>query len=113
MVIGVLLPLAFVAFVVWNFGHAEPFALDGLKLERAGEGVSLSGNVRNYGARTSLVRVEVTFFTADGREAGKETVELRDLEGGGEKPFRTPTLRGAGVASYSVYVNAGRNPYGN
>ena len=110
---GIAVALLFAAFVFWNFGGADRFAVSGVILEQTAGGAVLSGTVRNRGERAPLVNVEVTFFGPDGREVHKEVVELRDLDAGKDLPFRTPPRSGREVASYSVYINAGRNPYGN
>ena len=68
---------------------------------------------RNTEATASAVNVEVTFFDGGGRQLSKEVIALSNLEAGATAAFRTHPQRLADVTDYTIYVNTGRNMYGN
>ena len=110
--ISILLGLLLVAAVWISMREEERFTVENPHLETVAGGTRVAGTLVNQGEAASLVKVEVSVIAADGRPAEKETVELRDLASGARVPFATGAHPGE-VKSYSIYVNQGRNPYGN
>jgi len=55
----------------------------------------------------------VTFYNRQGHEVGKEIIALDGVAAGATVAFRTPPRRLTDVQHYTIYVNTGRNPYGN
>jgi hypothetical protein len=103
----------FVAYLLWALRAEEVFQVANKKLEHTDAGVVVSGEVRNTATAASGVNVEVTFFDARGRQLGKEVVTLNNLEAGATAPFRTQPKMLPDVKDYTIYVNTGRNMYGN
>jgi hypothetical protein len=110
--ISILLGLLVVTAVWRSMREEERFAVENPHLEPVAGGTRVVGTLVNQGEAAPLVKVEVSVIAADGRPAEKETVELRDVAAGARTPFATPPHPGE-VKSYSIYVNQGRNPYGN
>jgi len=105
--------IVFVAYLIWALRAEEAFQVTHKKLEYTDSGVTVSGEIHNTAAATATVNVEVTFFDAQGRQLGKEVVTLPNLEAGTTGAFRTQPKLLPGVRDYTVYVNTGRNMYGN
>ena len=103
----------FVAYLIWALRAEEAFQVTDKKLEYTDSGVIVSGEIRNTAATTATVNVEVTFLGAQGRQLGKETVTLPNLEAGATAAFRTQPKMLPEVKDYTIYVNTGRNMYGN
>ena len=53
------------------------------------------------------------FNDGHGRQLSKEVIALSNLEPGATAAFRTHPQRLADVKDYTIYVNTGRNMYGN
>jgi len=113
---GRLLTLAaFAAMIaaVWaSMRGEERFVVESPRLERGALGSRVLGAVRNAGDPARVVNVEVTTVSGASGQTEKETIELRDLAAGETRPFAS-TPKAAEVRTFSVYVNEGRNPYGN
>jgi hypothetical protein len=105
--------VVFVAYLIWALRAEEAFQVTRKKLEHTDSGVVVSGEIRSTATAASAVNVEVTFFDAQGRQLGKETVTLPNLEAGATAAFRTQPKTLPEVKDYTIYVNTGRNMYGN
>ncbi len=105
--------VVFTGYLIWALRAEEAFQVANKKLEYTDAGVVVSGEVRNTAAAASAVNVEVTFFDGHGRQLGKEVIALSNLEAGATAAFRTQPQRLADVKDYTIYVNTGRNMYGN
>jgi len=105
--------VAFTGYLIWALRAEEAFQVANKKLEHTDAGVVVSGEVRNTAATASAVNVEVTFFDGHGRQLSKEVIALSNLEAGATAAFRTHPQRLADVKDYTIYVNTGRNMYGN
>ncbi|HEV8713043.1 MAG TPA: FxLYD domain-containing protein [Candidatus Binatia bacterium] len=105
--------IVFVAYLIWALRAEEAFQVTHKKLEYTDSGVTVSGEIHNTAATAATVNVEVTFFDAQGRQLGKEAVTLHDLGAGTTAAFRTQPKMLADVKDYTIYVNTGRNMYGN
>ena len=112
--LGWLVVLAvFLGYFVWSLRSEEVFRVVNKKLEQTPSGLVVSGEVLNTAAATSGVNVEVTFFDQQGRQLTQETVTLDHLAAGTTAPFRTQPKTLTNVKDYTVFVNTGRNMYGN
>ena len=103
----------FAAYLIWALRGEEIFQVANKKLEYTNTGVIVSGEIHNTAATASTANIEVTFFDAQGRQLGKEVITLDNLEAGATVGFRTQPKVLANVQDYTIYVNTGRNMYGN
>ena len=103
----------FAGYLLWALRAEEVFRVANKKLEHTDAGVVVSGEVLNSTAAASAVNVEVTFFDGRGRQLTKEVISLSNLEAGATAAFRTQPKRFTDVQDYTIYVNTGRNMYGN
>jgi hypothetical protein len=105
--------LCFVGYVFYTLVGAEPVKVSDTRLIRSGDRVSVEGEVRNTGDDTGPLEVEVRYFDRDGHSIGKDTVSMDGLRHGGAAHFKSSPRSDDGVADFSIYLNHGRNPYGN
>ena len=105
--------LAFAAFVFYSLLHVEPVKVVAPKLEHSAAGVFLTGAVKNTTSNEEAVDLEVRYYDSSGRQMATDTVKIDHLGSGETRNFSAPARQLAGVSSYSIYLNHGRNPYGN
>jgi len=105
--------LCFAAYVFYSLAGAEPLKVAGTRMVRSGERVSVEGDVRNTGDDTGPLQVEVSYFDRDGHSLGKDVVSMDGLRHGAAAHFKSAPRPDDGVADFSIYLNHGRNPYGN
>ena len=105
--------LCFVGFVFYALIGSEPVKVAGARMVRSGGQVSVEGEVRNTGSDTGPLQIEVRYFDGDGRTVGKDTVSMDGLRQGAAAHFKSSPRPDDGVADFSIYLNHGRNPYGN
>ncbi len=105
--------VVFISYLIWALRAEEVFQVANKKLEYTDAGVVVSGEIRNTATATSAVNVEVTFFDGRGRQLTKEVIALNNLEPGATAAFRTQPKMFTDVKDYTIYVNTGRNMYGN
>jgi hypothetical protein len=105
--------LCFAIYVFYALVGAEPVKVAGTRIVRSGGQVSVEGEVRNTGDDTGPLQVEVRYFDRDGRTLGKDMVSIDGLRRGAAAHFKSSPRPGDGVADFSIYLNHGRNPYGN
>ena len=74
---------------------------------------SVEGEVRNTGDDTGPLQLEVRYFDRDGHSIGKDVVSMDGLRRGAAAHFKSSARPDDGVADFSIYLNHGRNPYGN
>jgi hypothetical protein len=103
----------FAAYLIWALRGEEIFQVANKKLEYTNAGVVVSGEIRNTTAAASAANIEVTFFDAQGQQLSKEVVTLNNLEAGATAAFHTHPKMLTDVKDYTIYVNTGRNMYGN
>jgi hypothetical protein len=104
---------AFVGYFFWALQSEEVFRVVSKKLEQTDAGVIVSGEVHNTTTNASAINVEVTLFNQRGQKLSEETVTLDNVQAGGTASFRTQPKRLTDVKDYTIYVNTGRNMYGN
>ena len=110
---GALLVFLFLGYFFWALRSEETFRVVEKKIEHTDNGVIVSGEVYNASASPTSLNVEVSFFDSRGRELSKEIVTLDSLEAGGHATFRTQPKQLPNVKDYTIYLNTGRNMYGN
>ncbi|MBI3302046.1 MAG: hypothetical protein HYZ72_08225 [Deltaproteobacteria bacterium] len=103
----------FAGYLIWALWAEEVFEVASKKLEYTDAGVVVSGEIHNSAAAASAVNVEVTFFDGHGCQLTKEVIALKNLEAGATAAFRTQPKMLTDVKDYTIYVNTGRNMYGN
>ena len=105
--------IAFIGYFFWALQAEEVFRVVSKKLEQTDAGVIVSGEVHNTTTSASAINVEVTLFNHHGQKLSEETVTLSNVQAGGTAAFRTQPKRLTDVKDYTIYVNTGRNMYGN
>jgi hypothetical protein len=112
-IIILLAALCFGAYVFFALLAVEPIKVAETHLIRSGDEVSVEGELRNTGADAGPLEVEIRYFDRSGRAIGNDKVAVGGLRSGGESHFRSVQRKLDGVADFSIYLNHGRNPYGN
>jgi hypothetical protein len=112
-IIVLLGALCFCAYVFFALFAVEPVKVAGTHLVRSGDEVSVEGDLHNSGADAGPLEVEVRYYDRNGRPLGNEKVAVQGLRSGGESHFKSSPVKMDGVADFSIYLNHGRNPYGN
>jgi hypothetical protein len=105
--------LAFVGFVFYSLISVEPVKVVGSHLKHNGNRVFVVGQVRNTADHTRAIELEVHYYDRNGRPLGQDTLTLDGLAAGAVREFASPQRTIDGVEDYSIYMNNGRNPYGN
>src|SRR6266851_4437164 len=91
--------IAFAAYVFHSLARTEPVEVIQTRLEHQGGKVFVAGQVKNTGS--------------SGRPLGEDALQLNALGAGEVAAFKSPPHTLDGVADFSIYLNHGRNPYGN
>jgi len=105
--------LAFVGFVFYSLVSVEPVKVLRSRLEHDGNRVCVAGQVRNTADRVRAIDLEVHYYDRNGRPLGQDTLKLDGLKAGTVREFKSPQRAIDGVQDFSIYMNNGRNPYGN
>ena len=112
-IIVLLGALCFAGYVFYSLAGAEPVKVNKTRLVRSGDQVLVEGEVYNTGDDTGPIQVEVRYFDRDGRSIGKDVVSMDGLRRGAAAHFKSSPRPDDGIADFSIYLNHGRNPYGN
>jgi hypothetical protein len=105
--------LGFAGYLLWALSAEEKIRILSKKLERTDAGVVISGEVYNATTSVTSAKMEVSFFNGSGHKVAEEVVELNNLPVGAAISFHTQPKQFSDVQDYSLYINAGRNMYGN
>ena len=105
--------VCFAGFVFYALLGSEPVKVSQVRLIRSGGQVSVQGEVRNTGDDSGPLEVEVRYYDREGRTVGKDVVSIDGLRRGDAAHFSSSPRVDRGVADFSIYLNHGRNPYGN
>jgi len=105
-IIVLVAALCFCAYVLYALFGVEPIKVAGSRFIR-------SGDLRNTGADAGPIEVEVRYFDRSGHAIGTDKVAVDGLRSGAESHFKSALRKDDGVADFSIYLNHGRNPYGN
>jgi len=111
--LGLIGVLGFATYMIWALRAEDSVRVVSKKLEQTAAGVVVSGEVYNASETMTSVNIEVSFYSRNGQKLADEVVELPALPVGGSAPFRTQPRELANVKDYSIYINSGRNMYGN
>lgn len=113
-IIILLVSAGFVVLVFVLLMRANPVKVVKDRLIRRGGRVYVAGELLNTSShRTGWMDLEVHYYDRGGRPLGEDTLHVSPLKAGAEKPFRSPAHDLGTVADYSLYLNHGRDPYGN
>lgn len=104
---------AFAAAVFVLLLHAEPVKVIDSRLEREGDSVFVAGELRNTGANPATLELEIHYYDRAGRALGEDRLEVGPMRAGAQERFRGPAHALGTVEDFSLYLNQGRNPYGN
>jgi hypothetical protein len=104
---------AFVAAVFVLLLHAQPIKVIDSGLEREGNNVFVAGDLRNTGANPATLDLEIHYYDRAGRPLGEDRLQVGPLGAGAREHFRGPVHEAGSVKDFSLYLNQGRNPYGN
>ena len=110
---GLVIALGFGGFVIYSLLQTEPVKVLHPQLQHSSDGAFVSGAVENTGSSEESVSLEVRYYDAAGRQVASDTVKLNQLSSGATRDFSAPIRKLPADASYSIYLNHGRNPYGN
>jgi hypothetical protein len=105
--------VAFAGFVFYSLVSVEPIKVVRSHLEHDGHRVYVAGQVRNTADHVRAIELEVHYYDGNGRPLGQDTLALDGLEAGAVREFKSPPRTIDGVEDFSIYMNNGRNPYGN
>jgi hypothetical protein len=108
-----VLSLCFAAYVLYSLTGVEPVKVAAVRMVRTGGTVSVEGEVRNTGDDTGPLELEVSYYDSNGRPRGKDVVSIGGLSRGASAHFKSSPRPDLSVADFSIYLNHGRNPYGN
>jgi hypothetical protein len=110
---GVVIALGFIGFVVYSLLQNEPVKVLNSHLQHTADGSYVSGAVENGGSAEESVSLEIRYYDGGGHQVGSDTLKLDNIRNGATRDFSGPKRNLPPDASYSIYLNHGRNPYGN
>jgi hypothetical protein len=105
--------ILFAVMVLRMLAHVEPIEVVNSRLDRAGAEVAVEGLIRNTGSDSDAVSIEVRYFDGEGRKLAEDRVPLAPLASGAETGFKSRLRRLDDVRDFTIYIDRGRNPYGN
>ncbi len=108
-----LVALGFAGIVASLLARSEPVKMVESHLVRNGSEVFVEGRLRNTGSDAGPLDLEVRYYAVNGDALGEDVLKIKPLRAGAEEAFQTPSHNLAAAGSYSIYLNHGRNPYGN
>ncbi len=111
--IAFVLLAGFTLFLIHSLFNVSPITVIGSHLQRDGDRVFITGQLRNTSDHPAAIDLEVHYFDRTGRAIGQNTLSLDAIAAGSVREFKTPATVLGGVADFSLYLNHGRNPYGN
>jgi len=112
LVIFVIL-VGFTLFLIHSLFNVSPITVMASHLQRDGDRVFITGQLKNTSNHPAAIDLEAHYFDRTGRAIGQNTLSVNAIAPGGVRKFKTPATVLNGVADFSLYLNHGRNPYGN
>ena len=109
----VMAAMAFVAIVWVLLLRVQPVQVIDSHLERESDSVFVTGELRNTGSRPATLDLEIHYYDRAGRPLGEDRLKVGPLRPGAKQRFRGPAHVPGSVEDFSLYLNQGRNPYGN
>ena len=110
---GIVIAAGFIGFVAYSLLQSEPVEVRNPHLQRNAQGAYVSGAVENGGSETESVTLEIRYYDRGGHQVGSDTIKLDQIGSGATREFSGPLRALPPDATYSIYLNHGRNPYGN
>jgi hypothetical protein len=104
---------AFCVVVLWLLMRSQPVQVTASRLEESHGQIYVAGQIRNQGDTASSVKLELHYFDQAGHPLGLDTISVDRLAAGSVRGFHGPPHDPGTIAAYSIYLNQGRNPYGN
>ncbi len=111
-IVAWIVAISFIGYVFYSLWTTEPVALT-TQLQHLGNTSFLKGTVRNASASEQSVDLDIKYYDSAGHRVGQDTVRIDHLGSGETRAFSAPPREIPTASSYSVYLNHGRNPYGN
>ena len=103
----------FCVVVLFELVHAQPVEVTRSHLEQIGGQVYVAGQLQNRAETARAVKLELHYYDRSGHALGLDTLSFEKLPGGAVRNFRGPAHEAGTIAAYSIYLNEGRDPYGN
>lgn len=103
----------FVGFVVYSLLWSEPIKVLHPRLQHSTDGAFVTGAVENTGGAQESINLEVRYYDGGGHQLASDTISIDNLASGATRDFKLPSRSLPVDSSYSIYLNHGRNPYGN
>ncbi|HEY6417489.1 MAG TPA: FxLYD domain-containing protein [Candidatus Binataceae bacterium] len=104
---------AFVGLVFYLLANVEPVKVVASRLETKGASVVVQGEIKNTGPDVGPIDLDIRFYDRGGRNLGEDKVQVGGLKSGAAAKFSSRPLELSGATGFSIYLNHGRNPYGN
>jgi hypothetical protein len=105
--------LLFVAYVFYSLFGVEPVKVAQSRMVRSGDQVFVEGELHNTGEDVGAIDVEVRYFDRSGHSLARDDVAIGSLKSGAGAKFKSVPRHLVDAAEFSIYLNHGRNPYGN
>jgi hypothetical protein len=105
--------IAFTAVVFVLLADVQPIKVISSRLDHEGDKVFVTGDLRNTGTRPASIDLEIHYYDRAGRPLGEDRLQVGPLGAGAREHFRGPAHAAGSVEDFSLYLNQGRNPYGN
>jgi hypothetical protein len=109
----VVVAAGFVGFVVYSLLWSEPIKVLHPRLQHSTDGAFVTGAVENTGGAQESINLEVRYYDGGGHQLASDTISIDNLASGATRDFKLPSRSLPVDSSYSIYLNHGRNPYGN
>jgi hypothetical protein len=111
-IVTIIVVVSFIGYVFYSLWTTEPVALT-TQLQHLGNTSFLKGTVRNASASEQAVDLDIKYYDSGGHRVGEDMVRIAHLGSGETRAFSAPPRELPTATSFSVYLNHGRNPYGN
>lgn len=108
-----LCAIGFVVIVFVLLMRAQPVKVVRDHLQHRGNQVFVAGEVHNTGPATGPMDLEIHYYDRTGRPLGEDTLKIGPLGAGAKERFRGPLHNSGSIEDFSLYLNHGRDPYGN
>jgi hypothetical protein len=105
--------ILFAGYVFYSLLGVEPVKVAQSRLVHSGDQVFVEGELRNTGEDVGAIDVEVRYFDRGGHSLASDKVQVGSLKSGAAAKFRSAPRHLDDAAEFSIYLNHGRNPYGN
>lgn len=109
----VIVAAGFIGWVFYALNTAEPVSVEDTVLQHKNGQVFVTGKIRNTGTDEGPIDIEVHYYDRSGHAVGQDKIVVERLEKGQSEPFQSPPRMLGEGTTFSVYLNHGRNPYGN